>query len=71
MRMMEVKTRKQQGQAGVKEDGECRACTACGQKAIRGGCNKTAGRGRVNGNQLTEALIMKTRQEMEDCLDCR
>lgn len=29
------------------------------------------GRGRVNGKQLTEGLIMKTRQEMEGCLACR
>lgn len=43
---MGVKTREEQGQIGVKEEGECRACTHVGRKQSREGCTETARSGR-------------------------
>lgn len=68
----EYNKKETQGQIGVKEDRgnaeHVREWTESnpGRDALRRG-----GRGRVKGNQPTEGLIMKTRQEIEGCPDCR
>lgn len=43
---MGVKTREEQGQIGVKEDGKCRACTHVDRKQSREGCIETARSGK-------------------------
>lgn len=65
------KTSVEQGQSGVKEEWECRACTQVDRKQSRERYTETASQGRVSRNQLTEGLIMKTRHGMEGCPDCR
>lgn len=72
-RVMGVKTRGEQGQIGVKEGGECSACTQVDRKQSGEGCIETArswrgereptNRGTNNGD--------KTGDGEEGCLDCR
>lgn len=62
--MMGVKTRGEQGQIGVKE-GNAEHVRKWTESNPERDALRQRGRGGVNGNQLTEGLIMKTRQGME------